>query len=79
MRGGPLCRRRQHHQRIGQDRKGPAEMQFAEPHRIESDLVAEFDLADDIAVALLLRIAGRTGQLIEKPEAHGSSPARFLA
>ncbi len=76
--GCPLRRRRQHHQRVGQDRKRAAEMQFAEPHRIEADLVPEFDLTDDVVVALLLRIAGRTGQLVEKPEAHGSSPGPIL-
>jgi hypothetical protein len=54
-------------------------MQFTEPHRVEPDLVAEFDLSDDIAVALPLRITGRTGQLVEKPEAHGSSPDPILS
>jgi hypothetical protein len=43
-------------------------MQFAEPHRIEPDLVAEFDLADDIAVALLLRIAGAQGNWSKNPK-----------
>ena len=48
-------------------------MQFAEPNRIEPHRIAELDLGDNVVVALLLGIAGRTGQLVEKPEAHASS------
>ena len=48
-------------------------MQFAEPNRVEPNGVAELDLGEDVVVALLLGIAGRTGQLVEKPEAHASS------
>jgi hypothetical protein len=53
-------------------------MQFAEPDRVEADLISQLDLGDDVVVALLLRKARRTGQLVEKPEAHAASPARCL-
>ena len=49
-------------------------MEFAEPHRIEADMIAELDLREDVLVTLALRIAGSTGQLVEEPEAHWSSP-----
>src|SRR5689334_15297254 len=48
-------------------------MQLAEPYCVEADFVAELDLGENVAIALLLRRAGRAGQLVEKPEAHASS------
>ena len=77
MRLVALRRRGQHHQRVGKDRKAAAEMQFAEPHRVEPDPVAELDLRQDVVVALLLGKPGRARQLVEEPEAHAVHP-RFV-
>src|SRR6266496_3089292 len=54
-------------------------MEFAEPYGVEPDMIAEFDLPDDVLVTLALRIAGGAGQLVEEPEAHRSSRAGQLA
>src|SRR5947208_13797515 len=54
-------------------------MQLAEPDRVEPNLVAEFDLGQDVVVALLLRKAGSAGQLVEKSEAHASSRGPILS
>ena len=73
----PLGRGSQHHQWIGKYRKAATEMKLAEPHRVEPDRIAELYLRHDVLIALLLGISGRTGQLIEEPEAHGV-PRRLL-
>jgi len=50
-------------------------MQFAEPHGVESKLVAELDLGQDVAIALRFGKAAGAGQLVENPEAHSHFPA----
>ena len=45
-------------------------MKLAEPYRIEPDGITELYLRNDVLIALLLGISGRTGQLVEEPEAH---------
>jgi hypothetical protein len=74
-----LRRRRQYHQRIGEDREGAAEVKFPEPDHVEADLIAELDLRHDVPIALALRKPARTGQLIEKAETHHHSSSRWLA
>jgi hypothetical protein len=71
-----LRRRRQHHQRIGEDREGAAEVEFSEPCGVEAKLVAELDLRHDVLVALALGEPARTRQLVEKAEAHLFSSSR---
>src|SRR5271166_5373497 len=65
-----LRRRRQHHQRIGEDREGSAEVKFTEPDGIKAEFVAELDLRHDVLVALALGEPASTRQLVEKAEAH---------
>src|SRR6516165_6064040 len=74
--GRALRRSRQHHQRIGEDRKGPAEVTLAEPYRVKAELIAELDLRHEVPVALTLGETARARQLIEKPEAHEASVQR---
>jgi|SRR6516164_2910064 len=74
--GRALRRRCQHHQRVGEDREGSAEMELAEPYRVKAKLIAELDLRHDVPVALTLGETARARQLIEKPEAHESSVPR---
>jgi hypothetical protein len=63
--------------RMRQDRKGPAEMQFAEPNRIKAELVAKFDLGHDVGKTLRLGKAFGARQLVEKSKAHRVSPPSF--
>src|SRR5208282_6019072 len=70
-----LRRCRQHHQRIGEDREGPAEVKFTEPCGIKAEFVAELDLRHDVLVALALGEPTRTRQLVEEAEAHFFPPA----
>jgi len=54
-----LRRRRQHHERIGENRERAAEVELAEPHRVEAQHVPELDLRHQVLVPLILGI--RTG------------------
>src|SRR5215831_7454589 len=75
---GALARRRQYHQRVGEDRERPTEVELAEPRGIEAEIVAELDLCEDVLVALMLGKSARAWQLIEEAEAHLSSLAAGL-
>ena len=65
-----LCGGRQYHQRIGKDRKGAAEVEFAKPGGIETERLAQFDLRQDVGEASALGVALRARQLVEEAEPH---------
>jgi hypothetical protein len=50
----PLGSCRQHHERIGQDREGAAEVELAEPCRVEAQVVSQLDLGHEVVVSLTL-------------------------
>ena len=77
--GRALRGRRQHHQRVGEDRKGATEVELAEPCRVKAELVAELDLGEDVLVALLLGKPARARQLVKEAETHLFSPSWFFA
>ena len=66
----PLGSRGQHHQRISQDREGPAEVKLAEPYGVEAQHFPELDLGHEVPISLALGIRARARQLIEEPETH---------
>src|SRR5215471_6220091 len=45
-------------------------MQFPQPGRIETKIIAEFDLREDVLVTLMLGKTARARQLVEKAKAH---------
>ena len=66
--GCPLRRRSQHHERVGENREGAAEVNFPEPCDVEAESVPEFDLRHDVSVTLTLGKPARTRQLAKKPK-----------
>src|SRR5712691_6013003 len=65
-----LCGGGQHHEWIGQDREGAAEVELAEPYRIEAQGIPELDLREEVLVPLTLRIRVGARQLVEEAETH---------
>src|SRR5215469_660055 len=67
----PLRRRGQCHQRVGQYRKGPNEVNLAEPDGVKAKRVAEIYLRQNILVTLMFGKSVGARQLVEEPKAHG--------
>jgi hypothetical protein len=53
-------------------------VELSKPRGIEAEVIAEFDLREDVFVALMLGKTARAWQLVEKAEAHFSSLAAGL-
>ncbi len=70
----PLRRRGQCHQRVGQYRKGPDEVNLAEPDGVKAKRVAEIYLRQNILVALMFGKSVGARQLVEESKAHGLPP-----
>src|SRR6266851_713853 len=67
------------HQRACENRGTAAEVQFAEPHCVEAQFVAELDLGEDILDTLTFGLRVRARQLIEKSESHRLLPGGDVA